>query len=416
MNTLEAISLYELNEFIKRVIALNFPDALWVRAEIAQVSMARGHVFLDFVEKSEAGAEILARSEGVLWLGTYRQLSKIHGEMLENLLQEGLEVQVKVRVDYHERYGLKLVVEDVDPAFTMGQLELRKRETLLLLAQEGLRDRNRQLPLAPVLQRIAVLTSERAAGYQDFVHQLQANGFGYRFDLTLFPTAMQGSQVEAEMLAQLESIAASVRKFDAVVVIRGGGARLDLVAFDSLALARSIAHLPLPVFTGIGHEVDETVLDFVAHQSLKTPTAVADFLIHHNMAFEAGIGDLGEEIKRSVRSKLEQQRLVLQYAAQNVRFLAREQLRDRQRQLEQAARDLPQYSKMALRSAGARLDNMQQLFESLTPQATLNRGYSITQQNGRVIFDAAQADAGLPLETHLAHGSIISKIEKTTSA
>ena len=202
-------------------------------------------------------------------------------------MRAGLEVRVLVQPEYHQRYGLKLVVQDIDPAFTLGKLAGRRQENIQKLRTLDLLERNKNVPLPRVLQRIAVISSERAAGYRDFQTQLLENPFNYDFFAVLLPASMQGELVEKEVIQRLQEIERKKEQYDCIIIIRGGGAKTDLLAFDGLALSKAIAACSLPVLTGIGHDVDESVVDIVAHRALKTPTAVADFILHHNAAFEA---------------------------------------------------------------------------------------------------------------------------------
>lgn len=408
---MQVYSLFDLNEYIKRVLALNFTDALWIRAEIGQVGQARGHFFVDLVEKSVESEEIIAQSEAVLWQQQYRQLKKQIGDTLDSLLQEGLEVQVRVQVSFHERYGLKLVIEDIDPTFTLGKLELRRRDILTRLSKEGLLEKNKEHTLPPVLQKIAVLTSERAAGYQDFLKHLEGNTFGYRFDIQLFTAAVQGTRVEEEIVARLAEIAQQPNAYDAVVIIRGGGAKLDLAAFDSYAIAQAVAGFPLPVFTGIGHEVDETVLDVVAHTTLKTPTAVADFLIQHNLQFESNLNQLWLSIQRLTRQRLHSEQLALNNAEQRFRFFFKEHLREKQRMLAYLQEEVTIRTRQLLKQERQRLENLDKLVHSLHPEAVLRRGFSVTLKNGKTLTAAQQVQKGDLLQTHLKDGTLESRVE-----
>ena len=263
------LSLFELNEYVRQVIALNFAEAIWVSAELAQVNVSKGHYWIDIIEKSELTGEIIAQSSAVLWQREYRRIKAKMPLQIEGILQQGRQVLLKVSVEFSERYGYKLIVQDIDPAFTLGKLELERQATINTLVKANLIQKNKQLPRPPVLQRIAVISSENAAGYHDFCAQIDNNPYGYAFDYQLFKAAMQGVQTEYEVLAQLARIQEKKDKFEAVIIIRGGGAKLDLAAFDSLEIAKAVANFPLPVFAGIGHEIDETVLDLVAHLSLK---------------------------------------------------------------------------------------------------------------------------------------------------
>jgi len=232
-------TLFEFNEFIRRVIALNLPQALWIRSELADVKSSRGHFYLDLVQKKEDSEEIIAQAQAVIWSKNYRSLQKKIGSDFETLLQPGMEILFLAKAEFHERYGLKLMVEDIDPAHTLGKLEMLRRETIRKLQSLNLLQKNGQVPLRPVLQRIAVLSSERAAGFQDFLKHLMGNAFGYQFNIQFFQVAVQGASVEKEVMAELESLALRAQEFDAVVIIRGGGARLDLAAFDRFFIGKN---------------------------------------------------------------------------------------------------------------------------------------------------------------------------------
>jgi exodeoxyribonuclease VII large subunit len=386
------VSLFDLNEHLRRVVALNFRDPIWVTAEIAQASRSRGHWYLELVQKGEALTTddgIVAQAQAVLWQREHQRLARQYGPLLDDVLREGAQVRWQVKVDFHERYGFKLVLADVDPTFTLGQLALQRRQTLEALQRSGLLQRNRTLPLPAVLQRVAVVTSESAAGFQDFQTHLTDNEYGYRFDCQCFFAAVQGAKAPAEVSAALGKIAARAADFDCVVLVRGGGARLDLAAFDSLEIGTAVGNLPLPVLAGIGHEVDETVLDLVAHTSLKTPTAVADFLVQHNLAFETSLLVVADGLQRSSAARL-----------QIGHF-----------QLERSEATLQAAAQQRLRSAAQQLDQAAALCAALDPAATLRRGYSLTLRDGAVVRSAADVQPGDVLETQLAEGVVVSRVE-----
>ncbi|HMN91317.1 MAG TPA: exodeoxyribonuclease VII large subunit [Saprospiraceae bacterium] len=405
-------TLYELNEYIRRILALNLSEALWIRAEIMQLNEARGHYFIELVQKSEQHDDLIAQASAVIWQGTFRQMRSKIGRLLADLLQEGVEVQLKVRVDFHERYGLKLVIEDIDPAYTLGQLEMRRRQTLDTLRQEGYFGKNAALPLPIVLQRIAVISSERAAGYQDFLQHLKENIYGYTFDCQLFETAMQGEQVEPELLRQLKNIARQRERFDCVVIIRGGGARFDLAAFDRLPLCKGVAELPLPVLTGIGHDVDETVLDQVAYAALKTPTAVADFLLQRNLSFENRLQQQGNRLHLTASQILHNQQLAMQNLQRRAQWGAMQKVHHAKQRLALMAQELPRQSRFQIDNAGLHLEQLSKVVALLGLEATLQRGFTYTSKNGKIIHSAAEIAKNDSIKTHFCDGIIESKVNK----
>lgn len=403
-------SLFDLNEHIRRVLALNFQQSVWIAAEIAQAGQSRGHFYLDLVQKG-VGDDILAQSQAVLWAGDYRKLRIAIGSGLDAVLREGLEVKMQVRVDFHERYGLKLLITDLDPAYTFGQLELRRRQTIQTLRELGLLERNRALPLPPVLQRIAVVSSEGAAGFQDFQAHLAKNPFGYQFDCQLFASAVQGKNAETELREALEQVALLSGRFDCVVIVRGGGARLDLAAFDGLELCKTVAQMPLPVFTGIGHDVDETVLDLVAHSALKTPTAVADFLLQHNLFFENDVLRLIESIRSFGEYHLQINHLELERLESVAQWSSRERLRAAAQRLDVMEENLPGLTLQLLRNQHRHLEHADAICMAFHPESTLRRGYSLTLKNGKVVTSATEVEAGDTLETRLREGVIHSRVK-----
>lgn len=403
-------TLFELNEFIRRVVALNFPDAVWVSAEIAQVNISKGHVFISLVQKEEDGESVVAQSEAVIWSSDYLRLLRKLGKDFGSLLQEGMEVMVSAKVEFNERYGFKLRISDIDPAYTIGKLALQRSRVIETLKKENLLEKNASLPLPPVVQRIAVLSSEKAAGLQDFLDQVRHNQFGYVFKNKLFPTAMQGDKVEQEMIAQLKRIALQRDDFDCVVIIRGGGARLDLVAFDSLKLSRAIASFPLPVIAGIGHNIDETVIDLVAHTSLKTPTAVAEFFIQRNLNFEMQIADLGNRIRQLSSQQLTNAGMNLNRLGDQFVFSTNAILHRQAGMLEFIEEKIPASLKSTLKTEAIKLANLEKMCLLLSPEITLKRGFSLSLIKGKTITSVSQAKAGDTLETRFADGKITSKI------
>lgn len=409
---MKSYSLHELNEYIRRILALNLSEALWIRCEIMQVSEARGHYFLELVQKSEESDEIVAQASAVIWQRNFRQLRSKIGLIINDLLQEGIEVQLKAKVDFNERYGLKLIVEDIDPAYTLGKLEMQRQQTIEALQQAGLVSKNATLPLPLAVQRIAILSSERAAGYQDFLQHLNQNPHGYKFDYKLFTTAMQGDLVESEMLKQLKNIERQKENFDCVVIIRGGGARLDLAAFDSFNLCKAVAECALPVFTGIGHDVDETMLDLVAHSSLKTPTAVADFLINRNALFESALVNYGQRLRIFALQNVKNQLLLLQNLKQRLQLRSERKIAASNQILNAIKIEIPRLTSFQIRSSEQELEKFSKIVALMDVEATLKRGFTITSKEGKILHSAKNIIRGDAITTRFADGNIESKVKE----
>lgn len=407
---MESYSLFELNEYFRRVVALNFQDALWIRCEISQVNNSRGHYYLNLIEKSAEEEKIVAQSSAIIWAGKYRELRRKFKKTLDDLLQNGTAVLLQVKVDFDERYGLKLIIEDIDPSYTMGQMELKRQEILAALLKKGLLDVNSQIDLPPVIQKLAIISSPTAAGLQDYLNQMATNAYGYQFSNQIFPAAMQGVNVEKEVLQQLKKIARLKENYDAVIIIRGGGSKLDLAAFDNLELGKAVAKFPIPVFVGIGHEIDETILDRVAHTSLKTPTAVADYLINRALHFESTILEHKNYIRSTINYLIQEEKGQLSYVKKMVKLQANTQLRESAVLVAQFKQRLPLSTKNQLATAKNQLNQLEKVCQLLAPETALKRGFSITTANGKVVTNKSQVKKGDKLQTQLLEGIIKSTV------
>ena len=405
-------TLYELNEYVRRILALNLPEALWVSCEIIQANQSRGHYFLSLGQKSEDQNEVIAQSEAIVWQKTYLKLKRKIGRELPSILQDGMEVLLKVKVEFHERFGIKLIIEDIDPAYTLGKLELQKRETLEKLEKQGLLYKNKQQSLPVVLQNIAILSSETAAGYHDFCNQLQHNEYGYNFKLKLFPTAVQGEKVREELLQQLKKISAKKRRYDCIVVIRGGGSKLDLSAFDDFEVNANLAQADLPVLCGIGHEIDETVLDLVAHTSLKTPTAVAEFILQRNTRFESNIAEIGLQIQQIAQSFIQEKKMLLQQFEQSVPLLAANLLERQKQHLQFIRQNLSQLVVNQLKANSQQIQEIEMMVNLLSLDSAFERGFSITSKNGEIIKSVQKLKVGDKLVHRFKDGEAKSKVIK----
>lgn len=407
---MKTYSLYELNEFLRRVVALNFSESVWAVAEIGQISLSRGHYYIRLLEKEDD--DIVAELSAVLWSSDFKRLKRSLGNNFETVFVEGLEVRLKGRLDFHERYGLKLIIEEIDPTYTIGKLEIQRRALITELQNEDLLRLNASLKTPSVWQRIAVISSETAAGWADFQNHILENVYAYRFDIQLFPSAMQGQFVEREMLQQLERIQLDKDRFDCVAIMRGGGAKLDLAAFDNPSVCRAVARFPLPVLTGIGHEVDYTVLDMVAHTALKTPTAVADFLIERHAQFESGLIEMGHFLKNYVQNRLYTEGGDLSKIENFMTFQTAYFLKTQVQKLEHWATDLPKLAAQILKFENIRLGNTSDVISLMSVESTLKRGFSITRKNGKVITHLNEVQEGDEIETQITDGTLISSIRQ----
>lgn len=407
----EVLTLFELNSLIHEVIEDNFDEQYWVVGELSDVSTPAfgGHFYGELVQKDEESDRIVARARITCWARNYNMIRLRFQKEAGETLRKGLQVKLLVEVNFHEQYGYSLNVVDIDSTFTLGDLAKRRREILQQLEKDGILHDNQSLPLPRLLKRIAVISSATAAGYGDFCHQLEENDYGFHFDVHLFPAVMQGEQVPESIIAALEEIREEP-PFDLVVIIRGGGASSDLSDFDSYELAACIALYPLPVLTGIGHERDETVLDYVAHTKVKTPTAAAAFIIEHQAEEAALLDDLYQRITHSAKEQIqrEKQRLEHQRAVLPLLFMGFYQKGENKLVL--LGQRLSSSAKQSLEREKHSLQLMQQRLNSLDPRLLLKRGYTITTCGGKLVRSIEGLAEGEVLTTQTEKGEIYSKV------
>lgn len=358
----ESISLSDLQAMIKAGIDRAHPLPYWVTAEISELKVNySGHCYLELVEKGGANHVPKAKANAVIWRSTYAMLEPYFRQMTGQTLAAGLQVLVKVVVSYHELYGLSLQITDIDPAYTLGDMERQRQETIARLQEDGVYDMNRELELPVVIQRVAVVSSRNAAGYQDFCKEL-ANGL-YRFEVELFDAFMQGAGADDSIIAALGAVADRSDDFDAVVVIRGGGSQSDLGCFDSYRLCCHLAQFPLPVIAGIGHDKDQSVADMVAAVSVKTPTAVAVYLKDRCAAFDDWLQERFEELSSQAVTLLDDERQRLQQAAVALKLELSERMHQQQLRLERLQGDLVRLTGQVVYRG---LGNLQNLHTQLT--------------------------------------------------
>jgi exodeoxyribonuclease VII large subunit len=408
---METLSLYELNRLIRLTLHRGLSNAYWVQAELSEVREAyNGHCYIELVQKSEQGNTFVAKARGSIWANVYRMLKPYFENTTGQRFVAGIKVLLQVSVDFHEQYGLSLTVHDIDPTYTLGDMARRRREILMQLESEGVLTLNKELSMPMLPQRVAVVSAAGAAGYGDFCDQLMHNPYGFVFYPRLFPAVMQGDRVEESVIAALDSIISDDTQWDVVVIIRGGGATSDLSGFDTYLLATNCAQFPLPIITGIGHERDDTVLDVVAHTRVKTPTAAAEFLIARLVdaadALNAQVEALAHVVNMRMRS--EEQRLT-QIAAQLPYLFSLAHTRQMHR-IEQLESHLRTSLKQLMVKETHRLQLIEQVTESASPQLMLQRGYSITRCNGKVVRDASILSPGVLLTTEFADGMVQSEV------
>lgn len=378
---MQTFSLSELCAQVEVVLMEGLPDTYWVRCEIASLSEKGGHLYLDLVEKGQRGL-FVARQRATCWNGRQQMLRAYFAQETGSSLQAGMQVLLEVSVRFHSVYGLSLDVQGIDPQYTLGDMARQRQAAISRLQAEGVFDMQRMLSLPTLTRRLAVVSAAEAAGYSDFVHQLEESS--YSFVATLFPAVMQGDRAAASIRASLDSIVATEEEFDAVVIIRGGGATTDLTCFDDYALAALCAQFPLPILTGIGHTRDVSVLDMVAFQALKTPTAVAAFLVER----------MDEQMERMQRLTYRLQQTALRQV-----LLRRHRVEQLEQRLYAGVQSWTMFRRNHIRM-------LEQRVETLNPERVYRLGYSLLRKDGRVVRSVADCRQGDTVSAELADGIV----------
>lgn len=427
------ISLHDLNSLVKSVIDNELSSHYWIRAEMSDVRVNQnGHCYLEFIEKDRLGKNTIAKARGMIWANTFHLLKAFFEETTKQPFASGLKVLVQVSITFHELYGYSLTVQDIDPSYTLGDQAMNRAAIVKQLKEEGVLEMNKELELPIPTNRIAIISSPTAAGYEDFCNQLANNTYGYAFYTKLFPTIMQGDRTEDSIIYALEQIYEHQELFDVVVIIRGGGATSELSSFDSYMLAASCAQFPIPIITGIGHERDETVLDIVAHTRAKTPTAVAEFLVDNMNKHMEELLSIQLSIVTSTRLRLQEETVRLNtYELQNAYILkdwSKQQanfLYLAKSTLEKSASRVKKEEELTLnsikerlvtntirlsRSESVRIENIERQVNLVSPENLLRKGYTFTIKEGKIVRRSSDLKKGEVISTMFSDGKIDSTI------
>ena len=438
------LTLYELNSLVREVIECEMPNEYWVEAELSECRESRGHCYMELIQKDEQNATPIAKASAKCWASKWMIVRPYFERTTGQHLHAGMKVLLKVYPQFHEAYGFSWIVTDIDPTYTLGDMARKRQEIIRQLKEEGVFDLQKELHLPLFCQRIAVISSQTAAGYGDFCNQLSDNPYGFKFQTRLFPAIMQGEGVEQSIIAALERIFSeysdfsdhsenTVPPFDCVVIIRGGGATSDMSGFDTLALAENVANFPLPIITGIGHDRDESILDMVSHTRVKTPTAAATLLIDHLKIVHDAINNAQESITLFTRQKLStlnsqlstlqemlpklftivktRQEACIESLYMRILSCVRETVISSLGKINAFETRLPILTDRRLMTEKHRLQLMEEKAKNLDPTLLLQRGYSITTKNGKVVRYVEELQIGDDLETHLANGTVHSIVK-----
>lgn len=407
-----SLTLTQLNRLIKAAINKNLPDMYWVQAETSDVRVNQnGHCYLEFIEKDKQGKSVVAKTRAMIWANTFHLLRAYFENTTGQPFSSGIKVLVQVTIEYHELFGLSLVVQDLDPRFTIGDQALNRAAIIKQLEEDGVLTLNKELELPDLPNRIAIISSPTAAGYEDFCEQLKNNKEGFVFYTKLFPSIMQGNRSEDSIIAALDAIYVHKDLFDAVVIIRGGGATSELSCFDSYLLAANCAQFPLPVITGIGHERDDTVLDIVAYARAKTPTAVAEFLIGKVQLTYDMLLSVQETIISDVNLRMQSELLKLSTYETGKDYFMRNWNKQQLSQLQTITISLKRYVQQLLKQNLSSLDTVEKHLRLISPDNVLKRGYTLTIKGDKVLKYCAELKVGDEITTVFKNGKIDSIVK-----
>ena len=464
----QTLSLLELNQLLAEVIEVGMPREYWVEAEISELREVRGHCYIDLIEKAEGTNTPVARASAKCWANTWSTVGPLFEKVTGQRLHTGMKVLMLVGANFHPAYGFSWIISDIDPTYTLGDMARKRQAIIDQLKREGVFDMQKELEMPLFCQHIAVISSANAAGYGDFVNQLESNAYGFKFVTQLFPATMQGEGVEQSIIDALNKIYASMSSaqpstlnpppsarpegalskrsgertltpppstFDCVVIIRGGGATSDLSGFDTLALAENVAQFPLPVITGIGHERDESVLDMISHTRVKTPTAAAAFLIENLKRVWDYLQDAQTMLAANAKQRMETEQMRLMRASEKIPSLFSLVREKEEHRLDRVLQKILNAAQQGVSNNSHKIDIMEgnmlplasrllmeqkhrlQMLEqralALDPALLLKRGYSITTHNGIVVRDASQLKPGDVLETRVEKGIVQSEVRNT---
>lgn len=406
-------SLLEVSNSIARTLQERYSKVFWVQAEMNKLNFYQrsGHCYPELVEKRDG--KVIAQMKATLWKEDYHRIDARFREILHEPLKDGIKILFMAKVTYDAVYGLSLWIMDIDPSYTLGDLEREKMETMRKLRAEGIFEKNATLPMPLLPQRIAIISVETSKGYADFMQVIEHNPYGYQFFHMLFPSLLQGDKAAAQIMAQLRCIRKVKQHFDVVAIIRGGGGDVGLSCYNDHALAKTICNFPLPVLTGVGHSTNETVAEMVSHTNAITPTQLGEILIRRFHQFAVPVEEARQLIGESARTLLNDAHRDLQYGGKSFRAAVRALLREQGYAVQTATHNLRSFSHKTLTQQQHRLALHAHTIRHLDPQQVLRRGYSITLHAGKVVTNAAQVQAGDVLVTQLADGTVESTVKET---
>ncbi len=431
MNT--PLSLFELNNLVREVITTDLSMEYWVEAELSEVREVRGHCYMELVQKDMFSNTPVAKASAKCWKSKWMYVRPKFEQITGQYLHTGMKVMLKVYADFHEAYGFSWIVTDINPEYTLGDMAKKRMHIIEQLKREGVFDLQKELEIPMFAQRVAVISSQNAAGFGDFTRQLTDNSYGFKFQVELFPAIMQGEGIEGSVIAALDAINERLDEFDVVVIIRGGGATSDMSGFDTLALAENVANFPLPIITGIGHDRDESVLDMISHTKVKTPTAAAALLVEHLEVVWQMLMEAENELVTVAQHRIENEKQRLSHIAEKIPVLfslvkthyenvldkllmtissmINEKVSSEKHNVLLMEEKIKPLVDVRLQREKHHLMMLEQRVKALDPEILLKRGYSITLCKGKVVVDASMLKSGDEVETKVRKGTFKSIIK-----
>lgn len=408
------LTLNQLNRLIKSAISTSFTDSVYFVAEINAISVNRsGHCYLDLVEKSQDGDNIIAQMRATIWAGVFRMIKPYFESVTGEPLRAGIKIMACGQVSFHEVYGMSVNITSITPEYTLGEMALQRKATIDQLTSDGVINMNKELSLPMLIKNIAVISSSKAAGYGDFVNQLNSNPRGYKFFTYLFEASMQGDETETTIIQQLDRISHHADKFDCIALIRGGGSKADLSCFDKYFLCFNLCQISLPVITGIGHERDESVADIVANTALKTPTAVAQFIIDRAEHCERMVDEQVLRFKNALHNFIIRKQSLLDRVQHNIVSNMRLCVQRNQNRLNNTVRSIGMKMQNKINERQIQVESLSAQIETNNPSNILRKGYSYTVHNGKPVLDASQLSEGDTLTTVFYNGTAHSTVTNT---
>lgn len=401
-------SLLEVSRSIQKTLAERYKSLYWIKAEMNKLNhyTHSGHCYPELVEKQDG--KIVAEIRSILWKADYTRINNNFLKIAQEPLREGITMLFQASISYDPMYGLSLRIVDIDPTFTLGELEKEKLHSIRKLKEEGIYEANKSVPFPMVPKRLAIISVETSKGLSDFYKIINQNPWGYRLECTLFPALLQGDKSIPSIISQLAVIAAKIDAYDVVAIIRGGGGEVGLSSYNNYLLARAIAIFPIPVLTGIGHSTNYTVSEMVAYKNAITPSELADFLIQKYHNFAVPIDRAAENIQQLILTRFKEERNMLSQLATHIQWIGKREIQASKANIQQVQNELSALVRLRLYEYKTAIAHTERIIQLSDPIRLLKQGFSITKINGKLLQSAAQISIGDVIHTRLEDGDVIS--------